>query len=179
MELHIPVIVGTARPDRKSIRPAMFIYEFLQNREGITSELVDPKDFNLPFDGESEEVKDPKYTKITDKADAFVIVSPEYNHSFPGSLKRLLDSELKNYNHKAVALAGVSAGPWGGIRAIEALLGVVRELGLVVTHTDMMFTDSYNITEDILKKNYKERVEKAIDELIWMAIALKNARSKN
>src|SRR6202044_1293524 len=72
-------------------------------------------------------------------ADGLVIITPEYNHGYPGILKSILDVLLKEYIHKAVALVGVSAGPFGGSRAIEAMIPMVRELGLVVTFTDLNF----------------------------------------
>jgi len=68
-----------------------------------------------------------------------VIVSPEYNHGYPGALKSVLDLLLKEYIHKAVAFVGVPAGPWGGTRVIEALVPTVRELGLAVTFADLDF----------------------------------------
>jgi NAD(P)H-dependent FMN reductase len=67
------------------------------------------------------------------------VVSPEYNHGYPGVLKSILDLLLKEYIHKSVAFVGVSAGPWGGTRVIEAMVQVVRELGLSATFTDLNF----------------------------------------
>lgn len=177
--LHIPVIVGTTRPGRQSLPVAQFIFEILSKMGNITTELVDPKDFNMPFDGNDDENKDPKYTAITAKADGFFIVVPEYNHSFPGTLKRLLDSELKNYIHKPVAFAGVSAGPWGGIRAIQSLALAVREMGLVATHTDVHFASVGKLVgEDgkITDEKYSERVMRSLKELLWMAETLKWGR---
>src|SRR5260370_8337845 len=72
-------------------------------------------------------------------ADGLVIVSPEYNHGYPGPLKAVLDLLLKEYIHKAVAFVGVSAGPWGGTRMIEAMVTLVRELRLAVTFSDPNF----------------------------------------
>jgi NAD(P)H-dependent FMN reductase len=60
-----------------------------------------------------------------------ILVVPEYNHSFPGLLKNVLDTNLKEYIHKAVGVCGVSADPFGGERMIESLLPVLRKLGLV------------------------------------------------
>lgn len=65
------------------------------------------------------------------RADAFVLMAPEYNHGYPGLLKHVLDTNLKEYIHKAVGVCGVSAGNFGGTRVIENLLPVLRELGLV------------------------------------------------
>ena len=59
----------------------------------------------------------------------FILVVPEYNHSFPGLLKHVLDSCLSEYIHKAVGLVGVSAGPFAGTRVVQGLLPVMREIG--------------------------------------------------
>ena len=81
----------------------------------------------------------PKWRDAIIRADGLVIVAPEYNHGYPGALKSVLDLLLKEYVHKAVALVGVSAGAWGGTRVIEAMVPMVRELGLAVTFTDLHF----------------------------------------
>ena len=81
----------------------------------------------------------PEWRDAIIRADGLVIVTPEYNHGYPGSLKSVLDLLLKEYIHKAVALVGVSSGPWGGTRVIEACVPMVRELGLAVTFSDLNF----------------------------------------
>lgn len=177
--LYIPVLAGTTREKRKSIHAARLVAEVGNKIEGVETILVDPKDFNFPGDGNDPEAKDPNYTKIAAKADAFFIVTPEYNHAYPGSLKRMLDSELEHYNHKAVALAGVSSGGLGGARAIEALVPVVRELGLVVTAIDVRFarvSDIFNDEGELMDESYIEKIEKAYEELVFLARALKSAR---
>ena len=149
---------------------------------GVEVILVDPKDFNLPGDGNDPEGKDPRYTEIVGKADAFFVVTPEYNHSFPGSLKRLLDSELQLYNHKPVAFAGVSDGNWGGTRAVEALVPAVRETGLVVLSFDVYFPRVQDIFDDHGKitpefePTYTKNLGKVYKELLWMARVFKQAR---
>ncbi|MFW5703699.1 MAG: NADPH-dependent FMN reductase [Patescibacteria group bacterium] len=179
-DLFIPVIQGTTRPKRKSIHVSRLISQVVQDEvSGVSTELVDPNDFTLPHDGNDPENKDPRYSEITKKADGFIIVVPEYNHSFPGSLKRLIDSELKNYKHKPVALAGVSASPWGGIRAIESMIPVVRELGMVAIGYDMMFPQVQNLFDedgDLTEEKYRERIKKTINELLWMTKVLKWGR---
>lgn len=177
--IHIAVLAGTTREQRKSIHAARFIAAVGATLDGVTTELVDPKDFTFNGDGNDPEGKDQRYSDITAKADAFFIVTPEYNHSFPGSLKRMLDSELANYIHKPVALAGASSGMWGGVRAVESLVNAVREMGLVATFTDAYFPRVQDIFDDegkLLNDFYKGSVEKAYTELIWMARALKAAR---
>lgn len=179
MSLKVAVILGTTRQERRTEKVAKLVYKIASYNTDLELTFVDPRDFNLPFDGNDESAKDPKYTKITLESDAFIIVSPEYNHSFPGSLKRLLDSELKNYIHKAVAFVGVSSGPWGGVRAIEALNQTVRELGLVSTFQDVHFPRVQNTFDDegnLLDDEYIARIEKLLAELIWMATTLKWGR---
>jgi len=181
----IVVIAGTTRVQRKSINAARLVADIGRDYENVEITFVDPADFTLPGDGNDLEGKDPRYTAITERADAFFIVTPEYNHSFPGSLKRLLDSELANYNHKPVALAGASSGHWGGLRAVEALVGTVREMGLVVTAYDVYFPmvqDLFNGTGELKPEHragYDKSIRKAFDELIWFAGALKTASAKD
>ena len=178
-KLYIPVIAGTTREQRKSILAAKLVKEIGETFEWIETELLDPKDFNFPGDGNDPEGKDPRYTEITQRSDGFFIVSPEYNHSFPGSLKRMLDSELQNYIHKPVAFAGVSNGQWGGVRAIEALVVTVREMGLVSTFSDMQFPKVQELFDEdgnLLNEHYSDYVKSAWTELIWMARVLKEGR---
>ena len=178
-DLNIVVIEGTKRVQRQSIKAAKFVAEVGESMDGVKVTLVDPNDFKLDGDGNDPDGKDPKYTKITEEADAFFVIVPEYNHSFPGSLKRVLDSELQNYIHKPVALAGASSGRWGGVRAVESLVPALREMGLVVTHTDAYFPNVQDVFDDAGKPKdelYYKSVEKSFTELIWMAKALKYGR---
>jgi NAD(P)H-dependent FMN reductase len=121
-DLVIAVLAGTTRGQRESIKAARYVAEFGKTIKGIEIVFVDPTEFTFPGDGNDPEGKDPRYSEVTARADAFFIITPEYNHSFPGSLKRMLDSELATYNHKPVAFAGVSNGSWGGVRAVESLV---------------------------------------------------------
>jgi NAD(P)H-dependent FMN reductase len=180
-KLTIAVLAGTTRAQRESIKAARYVAEFGQKIPGLEIIFVDPGDFRFSGDGNDPEGKDPRYSKITAKADAFFIVTPEYNHSFPGSLKRMLDSELENYNHKPVALAGASNGGWGGVRAVEALVTSVREMGLVVTSWSVYFPRVQDLFDEAgnidpqKQDRYQRNLTSAYNELIWMAKALKNA----
>jgi NAD(P)H-dependent FMN reductase len=178
----IAVLAGTTRVQRESIKAAQFIAEIGKQQPGVEIIFVDPKDFNFPGDGNDPEGKDPRYSEITANADAFFVVTPEYNHSFPGSLKRMLDSELQTYNHKPVAFAGCSNGNWGGTRAVESLVPAVRETGLVVMSWDVYFpyVDKKFDEQGQILPEYKERYEKSVGklykELIWFARMLKQGR---
>ena len=178
-KLYIPVLAGTTREQRKSIYAARLVAEVGNTFEDIETEVIDPKDYSFPGDGNDPEGKDARYTAVTERAQGFFIVSPEYNHSFPGSLKRMLDSELQNYIHKPVAFAGVSASQWGGVRGIESLVSTVREMGLVATFTDMQFPKVQELFDDegvLLNEHYREYVRAAWIELLWMTKTLEHGR---
>lgn len=178
----VAVLAGTTRARRESIKAAHYIADFARRLESIEVVFVDPLDFNFPGDGNDPEGKDPRYTEIVARADAFFIVTPEYNHSFPGSLKRMLDSELQLYNHKPVAFAGASNGNWGGVRAVESLLTAVRETGLVALGWDVYFPHVQDIFDETgsIKDEYRERYEKNLaklfDELLLFARLFKTIR---
>ncbi len=178
-DLFIPILLGTVRQKRESIKAARLIEKVGKSIGGIEVQLVDPNDYHFPYDGNDPEGKDPKYSALTARADAFFIVTPEYNHSFPGTLKRMLDSELQNYIHKPVAFAGVSNGIFGGARAIESLVNTVREMGMVATFSDVYFPQVQNLFDErgeIIDDGYIRRIERGFTELIWMAESLKWGR---
>lgn len=183
-KLTIAVICGTKREGRLSIHAAKWVAEEGRKRGDVEIIFVDPKDYNLPPDGNDSDGEDPKYAEITKKADAFYVVTPEYNHSIPSSLKRLLDSEFANYKHKPVATAGVSDGPWGGVRVCEALLPVYHTMWMVPVKPELYFPKVQDIFDEqgVMNPEFvamqTKNVTNAYNELIWMAKALKTAREQ-
>ena len=138
--LFIPVILGTARMGRMSLHVARLVTQEVGKRGGVETELIDIAALPLPTDDAGEAIKDSGYSSKMERADALIIVAPEYNHGYSGLLKHVLDSCLKEYIHKAVGVIGVSAGPFGGARVIQNLLPVMRELGLVTIFWDVNFS---------------------------------------
>src|SRR5467141_2365779 len=177
--LLIPVILGTARQGRESEHAARFVFEQTKKRAGVESEFIDVCKLPMRLDDAGEQMKDPTFSATIDRCDRLIIVTPEYNHSFPGLLKHALDMNLKEYIHKAVGICGVSAGPFGGARVIENLLPVMRELGLVTIFWDVNFSSVQKVfAEDgrLLDESYIRRVDKFLKELIWMAKTLRQGR---
>ena len=179
--LFIPLILGTPRKNRESENVARWVFAQMQAREDIDSQFFDVCDFDLPRGEYGTEIASefPEWRDAITKADGLVIVTPEYNHGYPGSLKSVLDLLLKEYIHKAVAFVGVSAGPWGGTRVIEACVPMVRELGLAVTFSDLNFPavkTKFDEHGNLLDTAYERRVVGFLDELVWMARALKWGR---
>jgi len=109
--LFVPVLIGTVRQGRMSLPVARLVVSELSRRPGIETELIDIARLPLPIDDAGQAIKDPTFSAQMSRADALVVVSPEYNHGYSGLLKHALDSCLKEYVHKAVGVVGVSAGP--------------------------------------------------------------------
>jgi NAD(P)H-dependent FMN reductase len=177
--LSIPVILGTTRKGRMSAHAARFMLGQIEKRDGIKTELIDLSKLPMPVDDAGEAIKDPMFSERMAMADALVIVTPEYNHSFPGLLKHILDSCLKEYIHKAAGIVGVSAGPFGGVRVIQDFLPVVRELGLVNIFWDVNFGNVAKVFDEsgnLLDQAFIARADKFLNELIWMAKTLRYGR---
>ena len=180
-KLLIPLLLGTNRSGRHSEPVAKWVHSKINERADMESQLFDVRDFDLPRDDYGTEIAGqfPEWHDAVIKADALVIVTPEYNHGYPGVLKSVLDLLLKEYIHKAVATVSVSAGPWGGTRVCEALLPVYRELGLISTFTDLQFPSvrgKFDEQGNLTDPAYEKRVTGYLDELSWMARSLRWGR---
>ncbi len=180
-KLFLPVLLGTNRKLRNSAFAAKWLLKKMEKRPDIETRLFDARDFQLPHDDYGQEIKHlfPEWRDAIIRADGLVIVSPEYNHGYPGALKAVLDLLLREYVHKAVAFVGVSAGPWGGTRVIEALVTTVREMGLAVTFTDLHFPrvqKTFDVDGKLLDQAYEQRAKDFLDELVWLSRALKWGR---
>jgi NAD(P)H-dependent FMN reductase len=183
-KLVIAVIEGSARDGRRSIHAARFVADMGREQPGVEIIFVDPTEFTFPNNGETSEGKDPRYTDIIARADGFFIITPEYNHSFPGTLKRMLDSEYDNYFRKAVAVAGVSSGDLGGSRGVESLLLTLHSLHLCIT----AYTPYFPRVQDIFDESgqihpeqhdkYAKSIQGAWTELLWLARTLKQGRER-
>jgi NAD(P)H-dependent FMN reductase len=179
--LFIPVILGTPRRGRMSLPVARLVVTELSRRSGIETELIDVASVPLRIDDAGEATKDPGFSARMSRADALVVVSPEYNHGYAGLLKHLLDTCLKEYVHKAVGIVGVSAGPFGGTRGIQDLLPVMRELGLVTIFWDVNFSsvqDVFEASGALRDPAYLARIDKFLTELVWMASTLRHGRER-
>src|SRR5437879_10948143 len=130
--LFIPVILGTARRGRRSEHAARFVFEQTKRRADIETELIDVCELPMKLDDAGEQMKEPKFSATIERCDSLIIVTPEYNHGYPGLLKHALDMNLKEYIHKAAGICGVSTGSFGGERVMQNLFVWLR-----VTWLDM------------------------------------------
>jgi NAD(P)H-dependent FMN reductase len=177
--IFIPIILGTTRKGRASEQVARFVLGELEKRKGVETELIDIRFLSFPMEDEGEAIKDVQFSEAVARADALILVVPEYNHGYPGLLKHALDTNLKEYIHKAAGICGVSAGGFGGTRVIENLLPVLRELGLVTIFWDGNFSGARKLFDAegaLLDQAYVKRIDQFLKELIWMAKVLRHGR---
>jgi NAD(P)H-dependent FMN reductase len=174
--LSIPVILGTTRRGRLSAHVARFVANELSKRPGVVTELIDIKEVPAPVDGAGDEIKDPLFSQRMDASDGLVIVAPEYNHSFPGLLKHVLDTCLEEYIQAAASSGSLKSL---STRVVESS-SRFRELGLMTTFTDLNFSkvgDAFD-EEGKLKNEeaWARRAANFLDELVWMSTVLRYGR---
>jgi NAD(P)H-dependent FMN reductase len=136
-KLSIPIIIGTGREGRLSEPVAQFVHE-CANAYGFEPRLIDVRDFATLYTEDGE--KGAEWKKIVTESDAFILIVPEYNHSYPGELKILLDKAYKEYNRKPVGVCTVSAGGVGGTRVAEHLLPLFNKFQLISPTDAVYFT---------------------------------------
>jgi NAD(P)H-dependent FMN reductase len=186
--LNIPVILGSVRRDRIGIRVARFAVAALKDRSHQFT-LVDPVEHPLPLldrmykeykAGEAPPVLD-ELAQIIKPADAYVIVSAEYNNSIPPALSNLLDHFLEEYYFKPSAIVCYSAGPFGGVRAAMQLRAMLAEMGMSSIPSLLPFPKAQDML-DADGKPTGDRPGKSaarfFDELEWYANALRAARER-
>ncbi|MDD3399490.1 MAG: NAD(P)H-dependent oxidoreductase [Candidatus Pacebacteria bacterium] len=177
--INIPVILATARKGRSSEKAANFMLEQAK-AYGLETELIDVRDYRIEATDNSGNL--PEAQRLSSKisrADGLIIVSPEYNHGYPGELKMMLDMLYEEYFKKPVGFCGVSSGIFGGVRGVEQLRQVSIEFHMVPIREAMYFPQIDSLIKDdgrVTDKDYHDRAKKFLDELVWYAKALKQHR---
>jgi len=178
-DLYVPIILGTAREGRESEKVANFILQKTVEAS-LKSEIIDVRDYRIKATDNTLKLPPAKkLSKIIKKADGLIIVTPEYNHGYPGELKMMLDMLYDEYSGKPVGFCGVSAGRYGGVRAVEQLRLVCVELHMVPIEKALYFPmvqDLFGEGGVIKNESYHNLVKTFLDDLIWYAKALKTAR---
>jgi NAD(P)H-dependent FMN reductase len=187
----IAIIIGSTRDARFADKPAQWIYDLAKQRPDLDVELVDLRDYDLPFFNEvasnlwvpSQDPKAVAWQKKVDEFDGYIFVTSEYNRSIPASLKNALDQSYVEWNRKPAAYVGY--GSVGGARAVEHLRNISVELQMVPVRTGVHIGGSEFFTVWGGGKNEPmSAIEGAIgasanemlDQLSWWAHATKNAR---
>lgn len=124
---NISIISSSIRPERKSHRLALYFKKYLEEINNAKTDILDLKKFNFPiFDTILESQINPSsgllnFAEKIRSSDGIIIVTPEYNGSYPASLKNAIDVLYQEWNNKPIAIVTVSSGPFGGSQALLAL----------------------------------------------------------
>jgi NAD(P)H-dependent FMN reductase len=183
--LKIGIILGSTRPGRNGEAVARWVHQMASRRNDAAFELVDVRDFNLPLLNEpippSMGQYSQEHTKVwarkIDGFDAFVFVTPEYNHSTSGALKNAIDYLYREWNNKAAAF--VSYGSVGGARAVEHLRLVAAELQIVTVRAQVMFslsTDFENFSTFKPAGQQEQQLTAMLNQLVAWGTALRTVR---
>ncbi|MFT4312084.1 MAG: NADPH-dependent FMN reductase [Candidatus Woesearchaeota archaeon] len=185
MNYTIAILVGSTRTNRAGDRVGKLLEQILQSR-GHTVHLIDPvKAPQLLYLQETSHHQDSPdesiraiSNKLT-KSDGFLVITPEYNHSFSGAIKNLLDMFMPEYEKKPFGIVSYSASMFGGIRANEAIRPVISELDAIPTPQPLLISFvKKTIGEDatLLDQAYKKRIDIFLEDFFWYVQALKQAR---
>src|SRR5918993_5226997 len=186
--LKVAIIIGSTRPGRNGEAVGRWIYEKAKNRDDAQYELVDIKDYNLPLLDEPIPPSMGRYsnehTKIwstkIDSFDAYVFVTPEYNHGVPGALKNAIDFLFKEWNNKVAGFVSYGGGALG-TRAVEQLRLVMAELKVATVRSQVqlsLFTDFENFTKFRPATFQEKAVNTMLDEVVAWGGALKTLRTE-
>lgn len=185
--IKVAIIVGSTRPGRKAETVARWIHDIALMRGDAEFELVDIRDYKLPLLNEPKPPAMQQYShshtktwsaKIAD-FDAFVFVTPEYNHSIPAALKNALDYLYKEWNDKAAAF--VSYGGAGGTRAVEHLRLVMAELKMadVRGQVALSLADDFEDFQTFKPRaKHEKNVNTMLDQLVAWGGALQAVREE-
>lgn len=182
---HIQIIIGSIREGRVGEPVANWFASVAAQREDLTSELIDLRDWNLPFltsatppsRGYETDLQRQWATKVAE-ADGYVLVTAEYNHGYPPPLKNALDHVYAEWIRKPVAYVSYG-GPGGGTRAVEQLRGVAVELQQAPLRSQVIINRPWpNINNGVFDGSAHERqANSLLDELVWWAEVLRAGRA--
>jgi len=183
--IKVAIILGSTRPGRNGEAVANWVHNIASKRDDAVYELVDLKDYPLPHLDEALPASLGQYANQHTKDwsekiaayDAFVFVTPEYNHSTSGALKNAIDYLYAEWNNKAAGF--VSYGALGGARAVEHLRLVMGELQVADVRAQValsMFTDFENFATFTPAEQQEERVNLMLDQVVAWGRALQGVR---
>ena len=185
--LKVGIILGSTRPNRNGEAVAKWVHQQVQGRDDATYELVDIKDYNLPLLDEPNPPSQGRYSQPHTKRwaekvrgfDAFIFVTPEYNHGTSGALKNAIDFLYAEWNNKAAGF--VSYGSAGGARAVESLRLVMAEIQIADVRAQVMFSlalDFKNYSEFAPDPRHEKELDAMAKQLIAWGEAMKSVRDR-
>lgn len=185
--IKVAIIIGSTRPGRNGEAVGRWVYELARKRSGMEFELIDLADVDLPLLDEPVPPSLHQYSKDHTKEwaatigsfDAFVFVTPEYNHGIPGALKNAIDFLYAEWNNKVAGF--VSYGSALGARAAEHLRLVMAELQVATVREQVLlslYTDFKNMTEFAPAALHEEKLNSMLDQLVSWGEAFRQIRER-
>ena len=185
--LKVAIILGSTRPGRVGEAVARWVHDIAARRNDAAYELVDVKDYNLPLLDEPVPPSMGQYSQAHTKTwsakinsfDAFVFVTPEYNHSTSGALKNAIDFLYKEWNNKAAGF--VSYGSASGVRAVEHLRLIMGELQVADVRAQVMLslsTDFENYSTFKPAPRHEATLKTMLDQVLAWGGAMKTLRAR-
>lgn len=177
-QIKIFMILGSTRQGRTSDKIAQVLTKMLESRTDISTEIIDLRDYQLPFLYDSvtpssrKVITDPIIQRWSDKimqADAFIIITPVYNAGYPAVLKNALDLLYKEWSGKPVGFVGYSGGPSGGAGVISQFDPVVRELKMIPISTRITIPTAWKAFDqqgNLLDASIPGTLHSMVNELI-------------
>ncbi|MFW7378951.1 MAG: NADPH-dependent FMN reductase [Oligoflexus sp.] len=184
--INIAIVIGSTRPSRIGDQVGRWVHEIAQKRDDANYDLIDIRDFNLPLLDEENPPSTGKYSKPHTKAwaakidsfDAFVFVTPEYNHGTSAALKNAIDFLYREWNDKAAGFVGY--GSAGGTRAVESLRMVMGEIQIASVRSQVqlsLYTDFENFKTFKPDPRHEKSVNNMLDQLSKWGRAMKALRN--
>ncbi|WP_020577412.1 NADPH-dependent FMN reductase [Actinopolymorpha alba] len=182
----VGIIIGSTRPGRNGEAVARWVHELASQHGGAEYDVVDLAEFDLPHldeavpaaAGQYAHPHTQRWADAVRALDAFIFVTPEYNHSMPGVLKTALDFVYAEWNHKAAGFVGY--GVDGGIRAIEQIRQVMAHLKVADVGPQValsLWTDFVNLSEFQPDPRHEATLKTMLDEVLSWAEALRSVRA--
>lgn len=176
-DLRVLLVVGSVRDGRRGPVVAEWVRSRLAEHGGVDVDVVDLLDLALPasLDGSGDTAA---WRARVSAADAFVVVTPEYNHGYPGYLKTAIDSLYDEWRGKVVGFASYG-GTAGGARAVEQLRPVFAEVHVHGVRDQVVLPNIWDLVDDegVLDGSRAEAAAKAmVEQLVWWGTALRTAR---
>ncbi|MFU8817390.1 MAG: NADPH-dependent FMN reductase [Pseudomonadales bacterium] len=185
--IRIGIIIGSTRPERIGASVAQWVLEQARQRSDAQFELIDLREFDLPLLDEPVPPSMGQYSKPHTKRwaehiagfDAFIFVTPEYNHGTSGALKNAVDFLYAEWNNKVAGFVGY--GSAGGTRAVESLRLVMAELQIATVRSQValsLFTDFENFRDFKPASHHQQPLNNLFDQVIAWGEALKAVRNR-
>jgi NAD(P)H-dependent FMN reductase len=180
--LHVALVIGSNRHGRFGPVVADWLLDRLRDRDDLVPDIVDVAETDLPMTMAPSPEATAALASVTPKlasADAFVVLTPEYNHSYPAGLKNLIDWHFTEWQAKPVALVSYG-GISGGLRAVEHLRQVFAELHAVTVRDTVSFHNAGGSFADGRLKDPSgpdAAAKTMLDQLVWWGQVLREGRT--